>query len=88
MDSAIIDGVWDEMGQFMIGSELAFSYQPMMCEKTPWQVWEDNEGLASIRAPTDEEIITSDHLTAYSTKVRNVKIQSGNVTCQAVMSAR
>ena len=84
VDSAIIDGVWDEMGQFMIGSELAFSYQPMMCKKTPWQVWEENSGRVYIRAPTDEEIITSYYLTVYSTEVRNVKkIQSGNVTCQA-----
>ena len=57
VDSAVIDGKWDEMGQFMIGSELSFSYQPMMCEKTPWQVWEENSGRVYIRAPTDEEII-------------------------------
>jgi hypothetical protein len=84
VDSAIIDGVWDETGQFMIGSELAFSYQPMMCGKTPWQVWEENSGRVYIRAPTDEEIITSYYLTVYSTEVRDVKkIQSGTMTCQA-----
>jgi hypothetical protein len=84
VDSAIIDGVWDEMGQFMIGSELAYSYQPKMCEKTPWQVWEENSGRVYIRAPTDEEIIKSYYITVYSIEVRNVKkIQLGTVSCQA-----
>jgi hypothetical protein len=84
VDSAIIDGVWDEMDQFMIGSELGFSFQPMMCEKTPWQVWEENSGRVYIRAPTDEEIIKSYYITVYSTEVRDVKkVQSGTMTCQA-----
>jgi hypothetical protein len=84
VDSAIIDGVWDETGQFMIGSELAYSYQPMMCEKTPWQVWEENSGRVYIRAPTDEEIIKSYYQTVYTIDVRDVKkIQSGMMTCQA-----
>ncbi len=84
VDSAIIDGVWDEMDQFMIGSELAYTYQPMMCEKTPWQVWEENSGRVYIRAPTDEEIIRSYYISVYSTEVRDVKkVQSGTMTCQA-----
>ncbi len=84
VDSAIIDGVWDEMGQFMIGSELAFSYQPKQCEKTPWQVWEENSGRVYIRAPTDEEIIKHYYASVYSIDVRNVKkIQLGTMTCQA-----
>ena len=53
----VIDGKWDEKGQFMVGSELSLSYQPKMCEKTVWQVWEENSGRVYIRAPTDEEII-------------------------------
>ena len=84
VDSAIIDGVWDEMGQFMVGSELSLSYQPKMCEKTPWQVWEENSGRVYIRAPTDEEIIKHYYASVYSTDVRNVKkIQLGTVSCQA-----
>ena len=57
VDSAVIDGKWDEMGQFIIGSELSLSYQPKMCEKTTWQVCEENSGRVYIRAPTDEEKI-------------------------------
>jgi len=84
VDSAIIDGVWDEMGQFMIGSELSLSYQPKMCEKTPWQVWEENSGRVYIRAPTDEEIIKHYYASVYSIDVRDVKkIQLGTVSCQA-----
>ena len=84
VDSAIIDGVWDEMGQFMIGSELTFSYQPKMCEKTPWQIWEENSGRVYIRAPTDEEIIKHYYASVYSIDVRDVKkIQLGTMTCQA-----
>ena len=84
VESVVIDGKWDEMGQFMVGSELALSYQPMMCEKTPWQVWEKNSGRVYIRAPTDEEIIKHYYASVYSTDVRNVKkIQLSTVSCQA-----
>jgi len=84
VDSAVIDGKWDEKGQFIIGSELSLSYRPKMCEKTPWQVWEENSGRVYIRAPTDEEIIKSYYITVYSTEVRDVKkIQLGTVSCQA-----
>ena len=84
VESAVIDGKWDEMGQFLIGSEQSLSYQPKMCEKTTWQVWEENSGRVYIRAPTDEEIIRSYYLTVYSIDVRDVKkIQLGTVSCQA-----
>jgi len=84
VDSAIIDGVWDEMGQFMIGTELTFSYQPKMCEKTPWQVWEENSGRVYIRAPTDAEIIKGYYESVYNIDVRDVKkIQLDTMTCQA-----
>jgi len=84
VDSAIIDGVWDDMGQFMAGSEQSLSYQPKMCEKTPWQVWEENSGRVYIRAPTDEEIIRHYYSSVYSINVWDVrKIQLGTMTCQA-----
>jgi hypothetical protein len=84
VDSAIIDGVWDEMDQFMIGSELTFSYQPKMCEKTPWQIWEENSGRVYIRAPTDAEIIKGYYESVYNIEVRDVKkIQLDTMTCQA-----
>jgi opacity protein-like surface antigen len=84
VDSAVIDGKWDEKGQFLIGSELSLSYQPKMCEKTPWQVWEENSGRVYIRAPTDEEIIKHYYSSVYSIEVRDVKkIQLGTVSCQA-----
>jgi len=84
VESAIIDAKWDEMGQFMVGSEQSLSYQPKMCEKTPWQVWEENSGRVYIRAPTDEEIIKHYYASVYSTEVRDVKkIQLGTVSCQA-----
>ena len=84
VESAVIDGKWDEMGQFIIGSELSLAYRPKMCEKTPWQVWEENSGRVYIRAPTDEEIIRSYYISVYSIDVRDVKkIQLGTVSCQA-----
>jgi len=84
VESAVIDGKWDETGQFMVGSELSLSYQPKMCEKTTWQVWEENSGRVYIRAPTDEEIIRNYYLSVYSIDVRDVKkVQLGGVTCQA-----
>ncbi|MCJ7741095.1 MAG: hypothetical protein MUO95_00175 [Methanoregula sp.] len=84
VDSAIIDGVWDEKGQFIIGSELSLAYRPKMCEKTPWQVWEENSGRVYIRAPTDEEIIKHYYSSVYSINIWDVKkIQLGTVSCQA-----
>ncbi len=84
VDTAVIDGKWDETGQFLIGSELTLSYQPKMCEKTPWQVWEENSGRVYIRAPTDEEIIRNYYQSTYSIEVRDVKkVQLGGVACQA-----
>jgi hypothetical protein len=84
VDSAITDGKWDEKGQFIIGSELSLAYRPKMCEKTPWQVWEENSGRVYIRAPTDEEIIKHYYSSVYSIDVRDVKkIQLGIMTCQA-----
>ena len=81
---AVIDGKWDETGQYLIGSEESLSYQPMQCERTPWQVWEENSGRVYIRAPTDEEIITNYYLEVYGIGVRNVqKIQSGLAVCEA-----
>ena len=39
VESAVIDERWDEMGQFLIGSTISLTYQPMQCEKTVWQTW-------------------------------------------------
>ena len=84
VDTAVIDGKWDEIGQFLIGSELSLAYQPKVCEKTPWQVWEDNSGRVYIRAPTDEEIIRNYYQSVYTIDVRDVKkVQLGGVACQA-----
>jgi len=84
VQSAVIDGKWDEIGQYLIGSEVSLHYQPMQCGKTPWQVWEENSGRVYIRAPTDEEILKHYYEAVYGIEVRNVqKIQSGLVTCQA-----
>jgi hypothetical protein len=84
VESAIIDEKWDEMGQFMVGSELSLSYQPKMCEKTPWQVWEENSGRVYIRAPTDEEIIKHYYSSVNNINIHDVKkINVDNVTCQA-----
>jgi hypothetical protein len=85
--SAVIDEKWDEMGQFIPGSELSFSYRPKKCEKTPWQYWEENSGRVYIRMPTDEEIIKNYYESVYNIEVRDVrKIQLDLVTCEACES--
>jgi hypothetical protein len=84
VESAVIDERWDEMGQFLIGSVISLSYQPRQCDKTTWQVWEENSGRVYIRAPTDEEIIKSYYISVYGIEVMNVtKVESGLMTCQA-----
>lgn len=84
VESAVIDEKWDEMGQFMSGSEISLTYRPKQCEKTAWQVWEENSGRVYIRMPTDEEIIRHYYAAVYGIEVRDVeKIQLDQVTCQA-----
>jgi hypothetical protein len=71
------------VGQYLIGSEVSLWYQPMQCEKTPWQVWEENSGRVYIRAPTDEKIITHYYQAVYGIEVRDVqKIELDIITCQ------
>ena len=84
VESAVIDERWDEMGQFLIGSTLSLSYQPMQCEKTVWQTWEADSGRVYIRAPPDAEIITNYYRSVHGIDVMNVtKIDSGLMTCEA-----
>jgi len=84
VESAVIDVRWDEMGQFLIGSTLSLSYQPMQCEKTVWQTWEANSGRVYIRAPTDAEIIRNYYSSVYGIDVMNVtKVDSGLMSCDA-----
>jgi len=84
VESAVIDERWDEMGQFLIGSEIPLLYQPMQCEQPPWQIWEANSGRVYIRAPTDEEIIRHYYSAVYGIEVGNVtKVDSGLMACQA-----
>lgn len=84
VESAVIDGRWDELGQYLIGSETALSYQPRMCEKTAWQSWEENSGRVYIRMPTSEEIITQYYASVYGIGVREVKkVPLDTVGCEA-----
>jgi hypothetical protein len=84
VESAVIDGKWDEKEQFLIGSDLSLSYRPKMCEKTAWQIWEENSGRVYIRAPTDEEIITNYYRSVYGINILDAKkVQLNQVTCQA-----
>jgi hypothetical protein len=84
VESAVIDDRWDELGQFLIGSTLSLSYQPMQCEKTVWQTWEANSGRVYIRAPTDAEIIRNYYSSVYGIDVMNVtKVDSGLMSCDA-----
>ena len=87
VDTAVIDGKWDEINQFLIGFNHPL-YQPKVCEKTPWQVWEDNSGRVYIRAPTDEEIIRNYYQSVYNIDVRDVKDgPARGKACQTAMSA-
>ena len=82
--SAVIDGRWDETGQFLIGSVIPLSYQPRQCEKTTWRVWEANSGRVYIRMPTDEEIIKNYYNSVYGIEVGNVtRVDSGLMSCDA-----
>jgi hypothetical protein len=84
VDSAAIDERWDEAGQFLIGSTIALTYQPMQCDKTPWDTWEANSGRRYIRAPTEEEIVRHYYSSVYGIDVMNfTRVDSGMMACQA-----
>ena len=84
VESAVIDERWDEVGQFLVGSDISLLYQPMMCDRTVWQTWEANSGRVYIRAPTDEEIITNYYSYQYCIDVKNVtKVNSSLISCDA-----
>jgi len=84
VDSAVIDERWDEMGQYLIGSNQTLTFQPMQCDMTVWQTWEANSGRVYIRAPTDEEILRHYYSAVHGIDVGNVtRVDSGLVTCQA-----
>ncbi len=84
IESAVIDDRWDEMGQFLIGSTIALTYQPMQCDKTSWDAWEANSGRVYIRAPTEEEIVRHYYSAVYGIEVTNfTRVDSGMMTCQA-----
>jgi hypothetical protein len=80
----VIDERWDEMGQFLIGSTVSLTYQPMQCDKTAWDTWEANSGRVYIRAPTEEEIVRHYYSAVYGIEVTDVtRVDSGMMTCQA-----
>lgn len=84
VESAVIDDRWDEMGQFLVGSRISLTYQPIQCEKTVWDTWEENSGRRYIRAPTEEEIIRHYYSAVYGIEVTDVTfVPSGLTTCQA-----
>jgi hypothetical protein len=84
VESAVIDDRWDEMGQFLTGSTIALTYQPMQCDKTVWDTWEANSGRVYIRAPTEEEIVRHYYSAVYGIDVMNfTKVDSGMMACQA-----
>lgn len=84
VESAVIDDRWDETGQFLIGSTVSLTYQPMQCDKTAWDTWEANSGRRYIRAPTDAEIITNYYSSVHGIDVMNVtRVDSGLMTCEA-----
>jgi heat shock protein HslJ len=67
-----------------IVSPVTLSYQPKQCEKTVWQVWEENSGRVYIRAPTGEEILRHYYSAVYGIDVEDVKkIDHGQAACEA-----
>jgi hypothetical protein len=84
VESAVIDERWDEAGQFIIGSRGTLTYQPMQCEQTPWDAWEEKSGRRYIRAPTEEEIVRHYYSSEYGIELMNfTRVDPGMMTCQA-----
>ena len=65
---------------------LWFSFQPMQCEKTPWEEWYSEGHVQFVKAPTEEQLITTYFSNASSIEVigfRRITVPEGTAVCDA-----
>jgi len=59
-------------------------FEPKACVETPWEILMKNSSIRWIKAPTDQEIITTMYGERYYITIRSVeKIQTTDVVCMA-----
>lgn len=80
--SAIIDGKWDELNARTWVSTLMF--QPIQCEKTPWEKWYEEGNIRFIKAPTDAELMVAYYGSVHEIEIRNVQTIEGTDVVPAV----
>ncbi len=82
--SAVIDEEWDELRQEpLVKESTQLSYQPMQCEKAPWEEWYEEGNAQFAKEPTDEELIKA-YYGDKGVDMKNVeKVKARDAACQA-----
>ena len=61
-------------------------YQPMKCDRAPWEQWYLDGNITFVKAPTDKELVVAYYSRNYKVNVLNytaVMSPAGNVSCDA-----
>ncbi|WP_394701089.1 hypothetical protein [uncultured Methanolobus sp.] len=69
VNSAIIDGVWDEMNHVMLEEAVTMMSEEMNCNQTPWQTWYSEGNISFLKEPSEEELIVAYFSTVYNIEV-------------------
>lgn len=72
VNSAIIDGVWDEMNQVMLEETVTMISDEMNCNQTPWQTWYSEGNINFLKEPSEEELIVAYFATIYNIEVSDL----------------
>jgi len=67
-----------------VDDTVTLSYQPMQCEKNPWDVWYETSPILFIKEPTQEELIVIYYGSAHQVDVFDVqRLESDVAVCEA-----
>ncbi len=82
--SAVIDNQWDEIEQKPLQQEnMEVKYQPMQCQKTPWQEWYEEGNGQFVDEPSQVELIQA-YYSSQGVEINNVEErQNEGAVCQA-----
>jgi hypothetical protein len=72
VNSAIIDGVWDEMNHVMLEETVTMMSEEMNCNQTPWQTWYSEGNISFLKEPSEEELIVAYFATVYNIEVSDL----------------
>lgn len=69
IESATIDGLWDEMNQKILDRVIEMKSEKMYCSQPPWQLWYTEGNINFLIEPTEEELVIAYFSTAHNIQV-------------------